>query len=79
MNDQQLCGFCHSNKDGEHDMLTFKHPVDPQRSASVSFYNGKLVIEINQPGDEKAQRLFCKINHCPFCGRAYGEEEQNEH
>lgn len=79
MSDAKICGFCHANKDGEYDMFTFEHPTNPQRSAAVSFYNGTLAIEINQPGDEKTQRLSCKINHCPFRGRAYGEGERNEH
>ena len=69
------CGFCHANEDGEYDMFAFEHPADPQRSAKLSFYDRVLAVEINQPGDEKTQRLSCKINHCPFCGRAYGEEE----
>lgn len=78
VNEDKVCGFCHANEDGEYDMFTFEHPTDPQRSASVSFYNGDLVIEIKQPGDEKTQRLSCAINHCPFCGRSYKGDVHDE-
>lgn len=79
MKKNEDCGFCHANDDGEYDMFTFEHPADPNRSASVSFYNGELVIEINQPGDEKTQRLSCTINHCPICGRVFREVDSDEY
>lgn len=76
MIDPKTCGFCHANKDGEYDMFSFIHPEDPQRSAEVSIYGGTLVVEINQPGEERTQRLSCGINFCPFCGRKFESEDR---
>ncbi len=77
MSQEKVCGWCHASKDGDYTIAMFQSPNAPEASAAIGVYGGKLVVELTLPG-ETAQRLSCKINHCPFCGRAYGEEETCE-
>lgn len=72
------CGFCHAGEDGMYSMFSFEHPTDPRCRAMVSFYDGTLVIEIDQPGEENTQRLSSAINYCPICGRRFDEDEHND-
>lgn len=78
MDTKQVCGYCHADSNGQYDMFAYEHPTRPQRSAAISFYGGELTVDINHPEEPITHRLSCKINYCPFCGRAYTEEDDNE-
>lgn len=69
--DSKGCEWCKPGKDGDYTMSMFKNPNNPEQEAMLSVYGGQIVMEIKMEDNSPKARMAVKINHCPFCGRAF--------
>lgn len=67
------CDWCKPSKDGDYAMSMFKNPKKPEQEAMLSVYGGQIVMEIKMDDSSPKARMAVKINHCPMCGRMFGE------
>lgn len=65
------CEWCKPSKNGDYAMSAFMNPNNPEQEATLSVYGGWIVIEIKMEDNSPKARMAVKINHCPFCGRAF--------
>lgn len=68
---EKTCPWCHTDENGDYSMYKFIHPSDPERTATLSVYDGKIAVELTQPDDDEPNRLACEIAFCPMCGREF--------
>lgn len=55
------CEWCMPNSDGEYTMQEFENPQNPRQRATVSFYGGMLVVELELFAAAMPSRLSCEI------------------
>lgn len=63
------CEWCQPNSDGEYTMSGFANPQNPRQRATVSFYGGMFVVELDLDNAAAPSRLSGEIKFCPMCGR----------
>ena len=68
---QDGCEYCHPDENGEYTMQEFENPQNPRQRATVSFYGGMLVVELELFAAAMPSRLSCEIKFCPMCGRKF--------
>lgn len=71
------CEWCKPSDEGDYTMSAFVNPNNPEQEAMLSVYGGQIVMEIKLEDSSPKARMAVKINHCPFCGRAFKEAERN--
>ena len=71
------CEWCRPSKDGDYAMSAFVNPNNPEQEAMLSVYGGQIVMEIKMDESSTKARMAVKINHCPMCGRTFGEDDRN--
>ena len=69
------CEWCQRNSDGEYTMSGFANPQNPRQRATVSFYGGMFVVELDLDNAAVPSRLSGEIKFCPMCGRDLRRKE----
>ena len=75
MKDSNGCEWCQPNSDGEYTMSGFANPQNPRQRATVSFYGGMFVVELDLDSAATPSRLSGEIKFCPMCGRDLNRKE----
>ena len=69
------CKYCQPNPNGEYTTLEFENPQNPKQRATVSFYGGMFVVELDLDRAAAPSRLSGEIKFCPMCGRDLHRKE----